>query len=91
MYGKHFYHFYPFIWPESASQFPTVPMGQIVSKKTNSGLVVYLGAEQPDGYPGLLWDSPLPAVRFFNPNLALRRPGDLQSGFKIMPDEGAND
>jgi hypothetical protein len=83
MFGKHFYHFYPVVWPTGQGGFPPVPKGETVTMTTDSGLVVYLGAPQKDGYPALLWDAPLPAARFFKPGLALRRPGDMRGGFKI--------
>jgi hypothetical protein len=44
---------------------------------------VYVGAPRPDGKPEPVWDSPLPAAFGINPNLSLRRSGDMQSGFKI--------
>ena len=82
-FGQHFYRFYPVVWLKGDG-FPVLPKGDIVEMKTKSGLTVYVAATRPDGYPGLLWDSPLPAARFFNPDLELRRPGDLASGFKSL-------
>jgi hypothetical protein len=91
MYQRHFYQHYPFVlptWANSEDGFPPIPKGDLVKMTTNSGLEVYAGAIQEDGYPDLLWDSPLPAARFFNPNLELRRPGDLSSGFRTLPGGG---
>jgi hypothetical protein len=82
-FGQHFYQYYPVVW-HSGDGFPSVPQGELVEMKTKSGLAVYVAANKPDGYPGLVWDSPLPAARFFNADLELRRPGDLSSGFKTL-------
>jgi hypothetical protein len=47
---------------------------------THSGLAVYT----PDGtLDNLCWDSPLPSTPCFNPDLRLRKPGDLASGFTV--------
>lgn len=34
---------------------------------------------------GLCWDAPLPCTALANPRLALRKPGDLSAGFKLVP------
>jgi hypothetical protein len=53
----------------------------LVKKVTRSGLVVY----EPEGAPDKdqCWDSPLPATPYFNPDLRLRTPGDMASGFTV--------
>jgi len=79
-FGKHFYHYHPFVLPETASGFPALPIGELQRKTTNSGLEMYVTVG--DGLP---WDSPLPATRFFNEHLLLRRPNELRSGFMIAP------
>jgi hypothetical protein len=82
-YGTHFYDFLPFVLPHDNDGFPPLPVGKIVAARTDSDLVVYVGAPRPDGKPELVWDSPLPSAYGINPNLSLRRSGDMQSGFKI--------
>jgi hypothetical protein len=82
-YGAHFYDFLPFVLPHVNDGFPPLPVGKIVAARTDSGLVVYVGAPRPGGKPELVWDSPLPAAYGINSNLSLRRSGDMQSGFKI--------
>jgi hypothetical protein len=44
--------------------------------------VVYLGENDVEGAPTLVWDSPLPAAQYLNPDLQYRRDGDLQAGFR---------
>jgi hypothetical protein len=85
-FGSHFYEYLPFVLLSKRGDngFAPLPKGKIVSRTTKSGLVVYLAETEADGKPGLLWDSPLPAARFFDPDLELRRTGELQSGFKTL-------
>jgi hypothetical protein len=54
----------------------TVPL---IQKKTSSGLVVFTPKQG-----GSCWDSPLPCTPYFNPNLRLRIPGKLASGFTVL-------
>jgi hypothetical protein len=82
-YGGHFYDFLPFVLPRGNAAFPPLPVGKLIEAHTDSGLKVYVGAPRPDGKPEPVWDSPLPAAFGINPNLSLRRSGDMQSGFKI--------
>jgi hypothetical protein len=83
--GKRFYHFQPLVMPVGDDGFPPVPQGKLTQRTTDSGLVVNFGVLQEDGKPGLVWDSPLPTGRFFNPRLALRKPADLKYGFTVAP------
>jgi hypothetical protein len=53
----------------------TVPL---IEKKTVSGLVIYT-PEKGDQ----CWDSPLPCTPYFNPDIRLRIPGELASGFTV--------
>jgi hypothetical protein len=54
----------------------TVPL---IQKTTSSGLVVFTPKQG-----GSCWDSPLPCTPYFNPNLRLRIPGKLASGFTVL-------
>lgn len=58
------------------------PPTSLVVKSTLSSQAIYtpLRGDQ-------CWDSPLPCTPYFNPNLRLRRQGDLSSGFKFGADE----
>jgi hypothetical protein len=83
-YQRRFYQSYPFVLPTGENGFPTVPKAELIERTTNSGLTVYLSKPKPgDEVHELVWDSPLPAAQYFNPHLELRRPGDMQSGFRI--------
>jgi hypothetical protein len=84
-FGSHFYKYYPFDLDAIQHGFPPLPQGDLEKRTTDSGLVVYVAKPGSDGIPGLLWDSPLPAARFFNPGLELRRSDDLRGGFKTVP------
>jgi hypothetical protein len=54
-----------------------VPKGVVVPHTTRSGLVVYRPIQTTDQ----CWDSPIPGTPDFDPDLRLRVPGDLSSGF----------
>jgi hypothetical protein len=58
------------------------PSGEQPFRVTNSGLQVYIAADEQ---AELCWDAPLPCTRAhdFDPRLALLRPGDLQGGFYV--------
>jgi hypothetical protein len=85
-FGSHFYEYLPFVLPKATGEngFSQIPTGDLMKQTTNSGLAVYVGRLRPDGVPDLVWDSPLPTARFFDRNLALRRPDALSGGFKIV-------
>ena len=84
---RRFYQSYPFVLPvvpTDENGFPPLPEANLVERVTKSGLVVYLAAPKPgDEVHELVWDSPLPATQIFDPDLELRRPGDMQAGFRI--------
>jgi hypothetical protein len=83
-YGHHFYEYFPFVLHSGSNGFPPLPQGNLEQRTTNSGLVVNVGKLNPaDGKPTLVWDSPLPSARFFNPSLTLRHPGDMAGGFRM--------
>jgi hypothetical protein len=82
-FGQHAYRFQPFVWPQGEALLPP-PAGKLHTQQTRSGLTVYLSELQPDGKPGLLWDSPLPAARFFNADLTLRHADDMRGGFRVV-------
>jgi hypothetical protein len=83
-YGRPFYVYYPIVLPVGQSGFPPLRVGAIEERTNDLGLKVYLGKPYVDEWPRLVWDSPLPAARYFNPHLKLRRPGDMQSGFMMV-------
>jgi hypothetical protein len=64
-----YYGFHPEKWVEI----------QGVYKETVSGLKVLTFQYKP------MWDAPLPNTFFFNKDLQLVVPGDLRSGFRIVP------
>jgi len=69
-------------WKRDSGPARKVPMSE---RMTESGLRVYV-AFPVDGRPWDTspWDSPLPASTSCNPRLALRVPGELAKGFKIV-------
>jgi hypothetical protein len=87
-YQRRAYQSYPFVLPTGDYRFPPVPKAELELRTTDSGLNVYVPAPRPgDEQHEMVWDAPLPASDYFEPGLALRRPGDLQAGFRIeMPD-----
>ena len=91
MYGKHFYQYYPLEIPTGGSGFPAVPKADLIEATTNSGLKLYVPKLGKDGLIELMWDAPLPTAREFDPNLALRCPGDLKCGFKIVRSQDNKD
>jgi hypothetical protein len=60
----------------------TVPL---IERRAASGLRVYVPEEGDQ-----CWDSPIPCTPYFNPDLRLRIPGDLSSGFMIEKRDGSN-
>jgi hypothetical protein len=68
---------------------PLDPMGgevPVVPFVTASGLVVNVPArtyDPPPGMPNACWRAPIPCTPNPAPNLRLRRPGDLASGFAV--------
>ncbi|MEO7403489.1 MAG: hypothetical protein ABIU95_07445, partial [Burkholderiales bacterium] len=89
-FGHHFYSYYPFVLPSEGGGFPPIPQAKLLQKTTNSGLTLNLPEIEADGKPGLLWDSPLPSARTFNPRLELRNPSDLRQGFKVTGEDVAD-
>jgi hypothetical protein len=87
-YGTHFYNHYPFTFDTTRDGFPPVPKGDLEVKKTKPGVEIYMPKARFDEFPGVLWDSPIPASQDFNPNLAYRQPGDLSRGFKAITPPG---
>lgn len=87
-YGTHFYNHFPFTLDTTIDGFPPVPKGDVEPQQTKQGVELYLPKARGDEFPGLLWDSPLPASEDFNPNLAYRQPGDLSGGFKAITPPG---
>ncbi len=81
-FGKHAYLFYPFVIPTWDGNFPPVPQPTLVEATSRHGVVVHLGENDKEGVPTLVWDSPLPAAQYLNPDLQYRRNGDLQAGFR---------
>ena len=81
-FGKHAYQFYPFVMPTWDGNFPPVPQPTLVEATSRHGVVVHLGENDKEGVPTLVWDSPLPAAQYLNPDLQYRRDGDLQAGFR---------
>jgi hypothetical protein len=81
-FGKHAYLFYPLVIPTWDGNFPPLPQPAIVEATSRHGVVVYLGENDVEGAPTLVWDSPLPAAQYLNPDLQYRRDGDLQAGFR---------
>jgi hypothetical protein len=83
-YQRRFYQSYPFVLPTGRGGFPPVPKAELEVKTTKSGLRVYVPAPRPgDEQHEMVWDSPVPASDYFEPDLEMRRPGELQSGFRI--------
>jgi hypothetical protein len=76
---------HPFHGPGPDGGFHPVPAVKLGVVTTRHGLGVY--APMPDE-PELVWDAPLPAAAWppVDLDLALRRPGDLGSGFVIRRD-----
>ena len=90
-YERPFYQSYPFVLPTGEGGFPPVPQTELVEHTTDSGLTVYLAAPKPgDEAHELVWDSPLPASQHYFPKLELRRPGDLQGGFRMASPAATN-
>jgi hypothetical protein len=56
--------------------FLRLPEGDTVSRKTSSGLTVYMPAEGNQ-----CWDTPLPCSPYFRRSLRLRNPESLKNGF----------
>jgi hypothetical protein len=63
----------------SSSGWHSIMIAPLIQKKTSSGLVVFTPKQG-----GSCWDSPLPCTPYFNPNLRLRIPGKLASGFTVL-------
>jgi hypothetical protein len=72
----------PFVGSGSDRGFHPMPTVELTTRTTAWGLEVYGPAEEE---PLLLWDAPLPADAWppLDPNLRLRRAGDLAGGFRI--------
>jgi hypothetical protein len=88
-YQRRFYQSYPFVLPSGDGGFPSVPKAELEVRTTESGLRVYVPALRPgDEQHEMVWDAPLPASDYFTPQLELRQPGDLQSGFRIAKPGG---
>jgi hypothetical protein len=62
----------------SYSGWHSVKAVRLIEKKTHSGLVVFVPESGVQS-----WDSPLPSTPYFNPDLRLRVPGKLGSGFSV--------
>jgi len=72
----------------SSSGWHPIKIVPLIQKKTLSGLVVFT----PEPGKNQCWDSPLPCTTSnrFNPDLRLRIPGKLASGFTVtMPQKNA--
>lgn len=76
----------PFVWPGPDRGFHPTPTRELELFTTRWGLGVWV----PEGWnkgkgPRVVWDSPLPAVAWPDPDsdLRLRREGDLSAGFRI--------
>ncbi len=76
----------PFVWPGLDRGFHPTPTRELELFVTRWGLGVWV----PEGWnkgrgPRVVWDSPLPAVAWPDPDpdLRLRREGNLSAGFKI--------
>jgi hypothetical protein len=65
----------------SSSGWHSIMTATLIQKKTLSGLVVFTPIPEQRG---LCWDSPLPCTPYFNPDLRLRIPGKLASGFTVL-------
>jgi len=87
-YGTHFYNHFPFTFDTTKDGFPPVPTSDVELLKTKPGVEIYMPKSRFDEFPGLLWDSPIPASQDFNPHLAYRQPGDLSRGFKAVTPPG---
>jgi hypothetical protein len=83
-FGHHFYDYYPFVISTWGSGFPPIPTSKLVKETSKYGAVVYLGEPRADGKSPLVWDSPLPAEQYLNPELELRHANDLQAGFESI-------
>ena len=55
-----------------------LPVAHVKKSKTRSGDCIYVATNDR-----LSWDAPLPATPDLDPQLSLRRPGDLGSGFVV--------
>lgn len=73
----------------SVSGWHPVPTGELIEKRTLSGLVIYTPTKDAG-----CWDSPLPCTfthpNYFSPNLRLRIPGKLGSGFTVRVPQISN-
>jgi hypothetical protein len=58
--------------------FQDIPVVPLVQKKTLSGLIIHTPATVDSDK---CWDSPIPSAPYFNPNLRLRIPDKIDSGF----------
>jgi hypothetical protein len=56
-----------------------IPSAELIEKRTESGLKIYIPAREDR-----CWNSPLPCTPYFNPELRLRGT-DIQSGFMVAP------
>lgn len=78
------YKFFPFknliLTKDKINNFYDIPKVTLKKDITNSGLVMFL-PEKGDQ----CWDAPLPCTPYMNPDLRLRRKGDMQYGFIISP------
>lgn len=66
--------------PEENNGFYKIPSVELKIFETNSGLNIYV-PEKGDQ----CWDAPLPCAPGANPDLCLRREGEMRYGFKILP------
>jgi hypothetical protein len=64
--------------------FYPIPVVELVSGKTNSGLSIYTLKDKSQ----LLWNSMLPCSMEVNPKLELREKGCFRNGFRIEPEDG---
>ncbi|MFW6154414.1 MAG: LIC_10190 family membrane protein [Planctomycetota bacterium] len=63
-----------------------VPTASLKTATTASGLRVHVPVEGQ-----MSWEAPLPCALRLHPNLRLRTPGDLSSGFTVAPPEAAGE
>lgn len=63
----------------SSSGWHSIKTVLLMQKETSSGLVVFTPEQGEDQ----CWDAPLPSTPYFSPDLRLRIPGKLASGFTV--------
>jgi hypothetical protein len=66
------------IAPDARNGLGMMPKVEMIERSTDSGLRLWVPVTGDQ-----CWDAPLPCTPYFNPDLRLRIPGDIESGFVI--------